>query len=145
MGRIGGVGSAAKIAKDFPHDQALDAADDSRIALSLGGAALDVAEDRLVGEHTHDHDTVECGVGLVVPAAIQQMPAGLSHGGGARFAEGDARGRREAGWSRGARSTLPNTQKAPATFATALQTRASRRSAASALLAAGDAGDGRPF
>ncbi len=78
MGWVGGFGGTAELAKDLTCDEALEAADDLPLAFSFGGAALEVAERGLVSAHTHDHDTVEGGVGLAVPAAVEPMPAGLA-------------------------------------------------------------------
>jgi hypothetical protein len=62
----GGFGSSAEIAEVLPCHEALGAADDLSLALSFGGAALNVAESGLVGAQTHDHDMVEGGVGLTM-------------------------------------------------------------------------------
>ena len=53
------------MAEDFPHYEALEAANDLRLALSFGRAASDVVDRGLVATQAHD-DTVKGGIGLPV-------------------------------------------------------------------------------
>jgi hypothetical protein len=76
-----GVRRAAEIAKDLAGHEALEAADDLWLALSLGGASFDAVEGRLASAHAHDDHTVEGGIGLPVAAAVEPVSAGLAAGG----------------------------------------------------------------
>jgi hypothetical protein len=59
-----GLGWAAQMAEDFPHHEALEAANDLGLALSFCRAASDVVDRGLVAPHPHGDYAVEGGIRL---------------------------------------------------------------------------------
>ena len=72
------------MAEDFPDHEALETANDLRLALSFRRAAPDVVDRRLVAAHAHDDHAVKGGVGLPVATAVEPMSGDLAARGGDR-------------------------------------------------------------
>src|SRR5215213_10052098 len=72
------VRPAAEVSEDLAGDEALEAADDLRLGLPLGGAPADVVEGRPVAAQTRDDDPVQGGVGLPVAAAVEPVSGRLA-------------------------------------------------------------------
>src|SRR5512132_1601199 len=93
-GRLVLLGELAQHREDLTGDVALEATQDFLLGLALGSAPGDVVAGRLVPTKPHDHDPVQGGVGVSVPAPVQAVPAGLARRG---LYRGGAAQRRERG------------------------------------------------
>jgi hypothetical protein len=72
------------MAEDFPHYEALEAANNLRLALSFGRAASDVVDRGLVAAQAHDDHAVKGGVGLPVATPVEPVTGDLAARGGDR-------------------------------------------------------------
>src|SRR5687768_13644011 len=70
------------MAEDFPHHEALEAANDLGLALSLRRAAPDVVDRGLMAPHAHD--AVKGGIGLSVTTAVEPVADRSRRGSGRR-------------------------------------------------------------
>src|SRR5689334_3157054 len=70
------------MAEDFPDHEALEAANDLRLALSFSGTAADIVDRGLMAAHAHD--AVKGGVGLPVATAVEPVTGDLAARGGDR-------------------------------------------------------------
>jgi hypothetical protein len=65
----------------FTNKKPFQAAYDLVFGLTLGGAAVDIVNSRLMESHPSDENAVQRGVGLAVPAAVEPVVGGLAAGG----------------------------------------------------------------
>src|SRR5665647_759958 len=79
-GRGGSLQDVADQWVELAGEVALEAADDLHLGSAFGGAAGHVVAGGGVVAHAHDHDVVERGVGLPVPAPVESVPVGLARG-----------------------------------------------------------------
>src|SRR5665647_3330719 len=79
-GRGGALQDVADQWVELAGEVALEAADDLHLGSAFGGAAGHVVAGGGVVAHAHDHDVVERGVGLPVPAPVESVPVGLARG-----------------------------------------------------------------
>jgi hypothetical protein len=102
-----GLGWTAQMAEDFPHHEALEAANDLGLALSLRRAAADIVDRGLVAPHAHDDHAVKGGVGLPVATAVEPVAGDLAAGGWDRADRIAWRARPRSGFGPGCRRPGP--------------------------------------